>query len=87
MIISFKLTPQIEKLLRDSGQEPCQAVKEAALVELYRMEQITHRQLTEALGLERLEVDEVLKRHDVPIDMSVEEFRSELESLRKGQGR
>lgn len=83
MTIIFDLTPQIEKLFRDNGQEPSEAVKEAALVDLYRLERITHQQLTEALGLSRLEVDEVLKRHDVPIGLSVEEFRSELESLRR----
>jgi Uncharacterised protein family (UPF0175) len=39
--------------------------REAYLVELYRQDRITHHQLTQALGLSRLEGDGVLKRHKV----------------------
>lgn len=87
MTIRFSLPPQIEKILRESGQEPSHVLKEAALVGLYRLERITQHQLGEALGLSRLEVDVVLKRHDVPIGLSVEEFLSESASLREGLGR
>lgn len=86
MTISFSLPPQIEKALRESGQEPSFAAKEAALVEFYRLRRITHHQLSEALGLGRLEADAVLKRHDVPIDLTLAEFNEELATLRRGVG-
>lgn len=87
MTITFSIPSQIEDLLRESGQEPSAAVKEAALVELYRLRRITHHQLTEALGVHRLETDAVLKRHDVPLELSVTEFHEELAALRQGSGR
>jgi hypothetical protein len=87
MTISFDLPPQIERALRESGQEPSLAAKEAALVELYRLRRITHHQLAEALGISRLETDGLLKRHDVPLDLTVAEFHEELTELRRGLGR
>lgn len=86
MTISFSLPRDIENLLRESAEDPSSAIKEAALVDLYRMERITHHQLAEALGVGRIETDEILKRHDVPIDLTAEEFRAELSSLRKDLG-
>lgn len=74
MTIRFSLPPQIEEVLRESGQEPSDAAKEAAMVELYRLRRITHHQLTEALGIDRIETDAVLKRHDMPLDLTVAEF-------------
>lgn len=87
MTISFNLPPHIERVLRESGQEPSIALKEAALVELYRLRRITHHQLGEALGISRLQTDAVLKQHDVPLDLSVAELQEELTNLRKGNGR
>ncbi len=84
MTISFSLSPQIEQMLRENGEEPNQTLKEAALVEFYRLERITQHELGESLGLGRLEVDALLKRHDVPIDLSAEEFASESDALRRG---
>jgi hypothetical protein len=87
MTISFDVPPAIEELLRQSGQSPSDAVKEAALVDLYRRRKLTHHQLSEALGLQRLETDGVLKRHDVPLDITIEELEREIEGLRADRGR
>lgn len=81
MTVRFDLPVELEAILRESGQEPNSALKEAALVELYRIGSITHHQFSGALGLGRLAADEVLKRHDVPLDLSIDEFRAELASL------
>ncbi len=86
MTISFNLPPQIERILRELGGEPNVFAKQAALVELYRLRRITHHQLGEALGISRLETDAVLKRHDVPLDLSVDDFREELDALRESNG-
>lgn len=87
MTIQFSLPQQIENALREFGQEPSLAAKEAALVDLYRLRRITHHQLAETLGIHRLELDAVLKRHDVPLDLSVAELHEELAELRRGTGR
>jgi predicted HTH domain antitoxin len=85
MTISFSIPAHIENLLRESGQEPSAVAKEAALVELYRLRRITHHQLSEALGLHRLETDAVLKRHGVPYDLSVAELHEELAVIRQDE--
>lgn len=86
MTISFDVPSDIEATLRSQGHDPSITIKEAALVELYRRRAISRRQLTEGLGLERLEVDAVLKRHDMPLDLTVDELRAEVESLRRARG-
>ncbi|CAG1010018.1 hypothetical protein PHYC_03783 [Phycisphaerales bacterium] len=87
MTISLNLPKEIEDVLRRRGSDPGKIVLDAALVDLYRRHEITHHQLATALGLGRLAVDEVLKRHNVPLDISVEELREEVASLRRDRGR
>jgi DNA-binding transcriptional ArsR family regulator len=82
MNISFDLPSEIEAALRSAGADPARAAKESLLVELYRQRHITHHQLGEALGLSRYEVDGLLKRHDIPLEISLEEFRAEAATLR-----
>ncbi len=83
MTISFEIPGDIEAQLRSTGTDLNQAAKESLLVDLYRQKQITHYQISQALGLNRYEVDGLLKRHDVPLDLSIEEFRTEAASLRE----
>ena len=83
MTIHFDIPQNIEEQIRSSGVDPTQMAKELFLVDLYRKEQITHHQLAEALGLDRYETDGVLKRHGVGIELSLEEFRSQVDSLRE----
>ena len=82
MAVGFDLPTDIEQFLRHELGNLDQAVKEAALVELYRQEKLTHHQLSKALGLSRLEIDGVLKRHKVTEDLlSAEEFQRQVEDL------
>jgi predicted HTH domain antitoxin len=83
MTVVLELPSDIEKVLRSSGTDPSRAAKESLLVELYRQRQITHHQLGQALDLSRYEVDGVLKRHGVPLDLSAEELHAEIDSLRR----
>jgi predicted HTH domain antitoxin len=83
MTIHFEIPKNIEEQLRSTGIDPTQTAKELFFVDLYRKERITHHQLAEAMGLVRYETDGVLKRHGVGIELSREEFRSQVESLRE----
>jgi predicted HTH domain antitoxin len=83
MTISFEIPQDIEQQLQSAGADLDQTAKEAFLVELYRQKQISHHQISQALGLNRYEVDGLLKRHDVPLDLTIEEFRTEAASLRE----
>jgi len=82
MTISFELPQDIEQQIRMNGADLDREARELYLVELYRQDRITHHQLTEALGLSRLETDGVLKRHKVSSGPTLEELRAEIGSLR-----
>ena len=76
MTISFELPQDIEQQIRPGGSDLNGKSREAFLVALYREHEITHRQLGEALGLERYETDGLLKGYGVGFDTSVEEMRA-----------
>lgn len=81
MSISFEIPQEIEQQLRANGANLDEEAKEAYLVELYRKEKITHHQLSQALSLSRYETDGILKRHGVELELTLEEFRSQVTSL------
>ena len=82
MNISFEIPQEIEKELRTKGVDMNRQAKEAYLVNLYREERITHRQLAEALGLGRYETDGVLKRYKVSPNVTAQEMRSQATALK-----
>lgn len=58
--------------------------KEALLVDLYRQGGLSHHDLGVALGIDRFEVEALLKRHGVVEDLqTVEEQALELERARE----
>jgi predicted HTH domain antitoxin len=81
--ISFDIPQDLANALAKLGPDISQTAKEALLIDLYRRRLVTLRVLREALGLERLEVEHVLARHDVSHDTNVDEFRSQAEALRR----
>jgi hypothetical protein len=83
MNVTFEIPTEIEEVLLSAGTDPSHAAKESLLVELYRERRITQRQLGQALGLNRYEVDGVLKRHNILLDLSLEDFNAEVASLRE----
>ncbi len=88
MTVLFQLPESIEKQLREKLGDLNAVFKESALVELYRQRLLTQFELSTALGIERLEVDGVLKQHNVTEDlMSVEEFEAKMATVRKILGK
>jgi hypothetical protein len=87
MTVSFQLPSAIEEQLRKELVDLDQAAKEAALVELYRQEKLTHHELGTALGLDRFETEALLRRHCVTEDcVTPEELDKQLATLRKLTG-
>jgi hypothetical protein len=83
MSVTFDLPESIEQSLRQELGNLDQAAKEAALVELYRQDKLTHYELSLALGLDRLETEAVLKRHNVTEDLPTnEQYNAALSRLR-----
>jgi predicted HTH domain antitoxin len=82
MTVSFELPPSIEEIIAGLGPDLAATMKEAALVDLFRRELISHGQFAKALNLARYEADGVLKRHGVLLQYTDEEFDAEMEYLR-----
>ena len=84
MSISFQLPPEVEEAIARGGRDPAAELKEAGLVQLYRLGRISHGELAAGLGLARTEVDAVLKRYNVTEDLpTADELRDQLSKLRK----
>jgi len=82
MTISFEIPQDIEQQLHTNGLDMNREAKEAYLVNLYREERISHRQLGEALGLSRYETDGLLKRHKVSPNVTAGEMRAQATALK-----
>ncbi|MHC5541431.1 UPF0175 family protein [Singulisphaera rosea] len=82
MSISFEITHDLGPQLRTNGADLSREAREAFLVELYRLDRITHGQLARALGLDAYETDGVLNSHGVGLEITADESRAEALSLR-----
>lgn len=82
MALTIQLPPEIEQALRRELGDLDQAAKEALLVELYRQDRLTQFELSQALGLDRFEIDALLKKHNVTEDLpTVDELAEDLKRL------
>ena len=73
MVVTIDLPPEIEQDIHRNLGNLEQVVKEAMLVELYRKDKLTYRQLGEALGFCRFETDALLKKYNVTEDLPTKE--------------
>lgn len=80
MTISFDIPQDIERQLSSTGGELIGKAREAFLVELYREHEISHRQLGDALGLERYETDGLLKRYGVGLDFGGKDLSPKIQT-------
>jgi predicted HTH domain antitoxin len=81
MNINYEIPQDIEQELRTNGADINREAKEAYLIDLYRQERISHRQLADALELNRYETDGVLKRHKVSPNVTAQEMRAQATGL------
>ena len=63
--VTLELPPEIEERLRSESPQIASDVKEAYALELFRRGRLTHYELSRVLGLDRVETDAFLKRHQV----------------------
>ena len=85
MTITFELPRDLELEVQSKGLDLNNEAKVAFLIDLYRRDRITHRQLGEALGLSRHETDGILKRHGGSSNVSLEEMEAQAVALRDAQ--
>jgi hypothetical protein len=81
MAVSFQLPADLEQNLRHDLKDLDAEAREALLVALYQGK-LTHYALSQALGRDRFETEDVLHKHNVTEDLgTVEEHLAELRSL------
>jgi hypothetical protein len=73
MALTIQLPAEIEHDLRREFSDLDQTAKEAMLIELYRQDKLSHRQLSLALGLDLFETEALLKLHNVIQDFPTDE--------------
>jgi predicted HTH domain antitoxin len=82
MAVNFQLPMDLEQTLRHDLKDLDAEAKEALLVALYRQGKLSHHALSEALGLDRFETEDVLRKHNVTEDLgTVEEHLAEVRSI------
>jgi hypothetical protein len=65
MAVTFQLPPDVEKRLREQSSDLDAEAREISALELFRRGKLTHFEFSQVLGLDRLETDAYLKRHNV----------------------
>jgi hypothetical protein len=84
MAVSFQLPTDLEHELRSRLRDLDGHAKEALLVSLYRQGKLSHLALSKALGLDRFDTEEVLRKHHVTEDLgTVEDYLSDAATLAK----
>ncbi len=72
MSVTIDMPPALLALFADLGQDAAQAIKESAIIDLYRRGRLSQADLATALGISRTQVDAVLQRHAVIEDLATE---------------
>ena len=69
MNLTIELPVDVEKRLRAANPNLDAVAKEALLVSLYRQGGLYHKQLAQLLGLDRWQIEDVLRKHNVTEDL------------------
>lgn len=84
MTVSFQIPEKLEKDLRHNVPDVEGEAKEAFLVALYRQGKLSHKALSDALNLDRLETEQVLHKHNVTEDLgTVQDYLDDVQTLEK----
>jgi len=82
MAVTFELPSDLEQTLRHDLKDLDSEAKEAFLVTLYRQGKLSHVGLSQALGLDRIETEEVLHKHHVTEDLgTLDDYLQEARTL------
>ena len=83
MTITLDLPPELERQLREQLPDLDRTARESLLLDLYRQHKITHHELALALGLNRFDMDALLKSRGINYEISPEDVERESASLRE----
>ena len=84
MTVSFDIPLDLEKSLQLARTDLSAEAKEAFLVSLYRQRKISHLALSQALGLDRFDTDDVLHKHHITEDLgTLADYLTDAQTLEK----
>jgi predicted HTH domain antitoxin len=84
MAVSFQLPSELEQNLRRDLKDLEGEAKEAFLVTLYRQGKLSHLALSQALGLDRFETEDLLHKHNVTEDLgTLQDYLEDAHTLEK----
>ena len=82
MAVTFQIPSDLEQELRHGLYDLDAEAKKAFLVTLYRQGKLTHFALSQALGLDRFETEELLHQHHVTEDLgTLEDYLADARTL------
>ena len=82
LTVTLNLPPDLEERLRQNTPDLNNDVKEAYVLELFRLGTLGHYELSRILGLDRFETDAYLKRHNVfEGSLTAEDLETDLRTL------
>jgi predicted HTH domain antitoxin len=82
MAVTFQLPDDVEQRLRARRINLESEAKESFLIDLYRREELSHLALSKALGLDRYDTEQVLRKHNVTEDLgTAEDVLAELRAV------
>ena len=73
MSLIIQLPPELERRLRFQTPNLDAQARETILIDLYRKDQLSQVELGEALGLDRIQIDGLLKKHNVTEDLPTQD--------------
>jgi hypothetical protein len=83
MNLTVEIPDEIARSLKAGGDLP-RRVLEGFAIEEYKSERISKAQMRRLLGFEtRVELDEFLKVHQVPANVTIEDVRQDLQDLKR----
>jgi hypothetical protein len=83
MNLAIPIPEDLEQKLRPKTPDLDATAREAVLVALFRQGRLTHKQFSQALGLDRWQAEAVLKTHNVTEDLpTIEEIREQVQLSR-----
>jgi Uncharacterised protein family (UPF0175) len=73
MAVTIQIPADVEQRLSAENPDLESTAREAMLVGLYRQDKLSHHELSQVLGLDRIATDGLLKRHGVTEDLPTNE--------------
>jgi predicted HTH domain antitoxin len=82
--ITLNFPPEIERMLREQSRDLQAEVREAYAIDLFRQNKLTHAELAQVLGTDRVATDAILKRHRVVEGSpTFDDVENDLQTLRQ----